>query len=82
MSISLAPNHDLVSRLRGVTREEPEEELSCLIFLTGDGEETRVTLADIPRNVGKSASVDRKCWDDVSQELTIPVCKTYVRWLG
>lgn len=78
----LAPNHDLVSWLRVVTWEEPEEELPCFIFLTGDWEETRVALADIPCNIGKSAAVDGKGCASVSQESPIPVCKTYVRWPG
>jgi hypothetical protein len=58
----LAPNHNLVSWVRVVAREEPEEELSCLIFLLGDGEKARVTLADVPCNVGESAAIDGKGW--------------------
>lgn len=64
----LAPDHNLVSWLWVVTWEEPEEELSCLIFLTGDGKKTRVTLADIPCNVRKGATIDGKGWVNVSQE--------------
>ena len=79
----LAPNHDLISWVRVVAREEPEEELSCLIFLLSDGEEARVTLADVPCNVGESATVYGKGWIKVSQESTpMSVWKTYVRWLG
>jgi len=58
MSLLLAPNHDLVSWRRIIAREEPEEELPCLIFLLSDGERTRVTLANIPGNVGESAAID------------------------
>jgi hypothetical protein len=60
MSLLLAPNHDLVSWRRIITREEPEEELPCLIFLLRNGEQTRVALANIPGNVGESAAVDCK----------------------
>ena len=79
----LAPNHDLISWVRVVAREEPEEELSCLIFLLSDGQEACVTLADVPCNVGESATVDGKGWVAVSQESTpMTADKTYVRWLG
>lgn len=67
--MSLAPDHNLVSRLGVVAREKPEEEPSCRIFLTADGKETCVTLANIPGNVGKSAAVDSKSWVDVSREI-------------
>jgi hypothetical protein len=56
----LAPNHDLISWRWVVAREEPEEELPCLIWILVDGKQTRVTLADIPCNVGESAAVNCK----------------------
>jgi len=56
----LAPYYDLIFWLWVVAREKPEEELSCLVLLTADGEETRVALANIPCNVGKSAAIDGK----------------------
>ena len=56
------PNHDFVSRLRVVTRKIPEEKLSCLILVVGDGQKTCVAFADVPRNIRKSASVDSERW--------------------
>ena len=82
-SVLLAPNNDLISWVRVVARKEPEEKLSCLIFLLSDGQEACVTLADVPCNVGESATVDGKGWVAVSQESTpMTAYKTYVRWLG
>ena len=80
---TVQPDGDLFRcRLSG-GREEPEEELSCLIFLLSDGQEACVTLADVPCNVGESATVDGKGWVAVSQESTpMTADKTYVRWLG
>ena len=82
-SVLLAPNNDLISWVRVVARKEPEEKLSCLIFLLSDWEEACVTLADVPCNIGESATVDGKGWVAVSQESTpMTAYKTYVRWLG
>jgi hypothetical protein len=82
-SVLLAPDNDLISWVRVVAREEPEEELSCLIFFLSDGQEACVTLADVPCDIGESATVDGKGWVAVSQESTpMTAYKTYVRWLG
>lgn len=69
-SVLLAPDNDLISWVRVVAREEPEEELSCLIFFLSDGQEACVTLADVPCDIGESATVDGKGWVAVSQEST------------
>ena len=82
-SVLLAPDNDLISWVRVVAREEPEEELSCLIFFLSDGQEACVTLADVPCDIGESATVDGKGWVAVSQESTpMTAYKTYVRRLG
>ena len=56
------PNHDLVFWLRIVTRKEPEEQLPLLIFIVRDGQKASVAFADVPRDIGKSTSVDSKRW--------------------
>ena len=56
------PDYNFIFWLGIVTSEEPEEKLPLLILVVCDGQKASVAFADVPRDIGKSTSVDSKRW--------------------
>jgi hypothetical protein len=55
------PDYNFIFWLGIVTSEEPEEKLPLLILVVCDGQKASVAFADVPRDIGKSTSVDSEC---------------------
>jgi hypothetical protein len=74
------PDDNLVSRLRVVRLEKPEEQLPCLILVISDGKETSVALAHVPRDVGKRTAVHSESFQKSDKHDPKLASKTHVQW--
>ena len=76
---AIEPDNNFLWGLGLCGGEEPEEELSRLIWVVRDGQQTSVTLANVERNFWNSSTVDGKGYQLISRALVVYWIDTYTR---